>query len=424
MKKEIILLDFKALTKIQSIFLIAIIFVAAVGGTVVYFLLSRQATSETIKIGLFFNMNSAWGKSAWQGLVLAAEQLNLEGGILGREVEVVSEDSTAGVDANQFILALARLITYHDVDFIIGSSSGLGHSVQDVIYEHKIIFFELASPEDEYTQRVLDDYDSYKYYFRVGLNNTSTFLGITDNLLFFREETDFNKVGYLGEDLPWTKGIMEGLDYVLPEVYGFDLIHKGSFPPDTVDFSSYFAAAEAAGVEILMPLIALDTAIPFVKEYNTRQSPMLIYGGVLGVGVSGPEGWEITDGKCEYTASASLPAIAGYPLTSVTLPFACRAYDVLRFILPDAVGRAGTLDVDAVIKALEATSVETTNARAFTFTSSHDLMMANPNDPDDDNPLVILFQWIDEEQVPVYPKKIMEEAGVTYTYPDWPGPWD
>jgi branched-chain amino acid transport system substrate-binding protein len=101
------------------------------------------------------------------------------------------------------------------------------------------------------------------------------------------------------------------------------------------------------------------------------------------------------------------------------------AYDILRFILPDAIERAGTIETDAVIEALEQTSIETSQARNFVFTESHDAMMGeNPNDPDADYMLVMLFQWQNGEAVPVYPKKIMEEAGATYTYPDWPGPWD
>lgn len=52
------------------------------------------------------------------------------------------------------------------------------------------------------------------------------------------------------------------------------------------------------------------------------------------------------------------------------------------------------------------------------------MMGENPNDPDADYWLVIAFQWQNGKQVPVYPKKIMEEAGVTYKFPDWSGPWD
>ena len=33
-------------------------------------------------------------------------------------------------------------------------------------------------------------------------------------------------------------------------------------------------------------------------------------------------------------------------------------------------------------------------------------------------------KWQDGQLVPVDPIKIMEEKGTTYTFPDWPGPWD
>jgi hypothetical protein len=37
---------------------------------------------------------------------------------------------------------------------------------------------------------------------------------------------------------------------------------------------------------------------------------------------------------------------------------------------------------------------------------------------------IIVFQWQNGEMIPIYPQKIMEEAGATYLFPDWPGPWD
>ncbi|MFH1520235.1 MAG: hypothetical protein ABID61_01180, partial [Candidatus Micrarchaeota archaeon] len=99
--------------------------------------------------------------------------------------------------------------------------------------------------------------------------------------------------------------------------------------------------------------------------------------------------------------------------------------DILRFILPDAIKRAGTIETEAVIKALEKTSVETSNAKNFVFTSSHDTMIGeNPNNPEQDYMITILYQWVNGKQIPVYPQEIMEEAGATYTFPDWAGPWD
>jgi branched-chain amino acid transport system substrate-binding protein len=443
-RREIILFDSKALTKIQSIFLIAIIIVAAVGGGVTYVLLSGEGqSSETIKVGVLADLDGFFGKLIWQGTVLAAEQINAEGGLLGRQIEVIGGDSdiesAIGIPDPVIInSALTKLLTVNKVDFIVGLAANQGFMIQELIAQHKKIFFDIGTTEDVYTQRVLEDYDSYKYYFRVTFNATSMFQGLIYFLLYFRELTGLNKIGYLAEDVGWTIGITEGLDVVLPEL-GFDLVYKRISPRGEVDFSSYFAAAEAAGVEVLVPLIAFQ-AIPFVKEYHDRQSPMVISSGYLGSSIGSPEGWVNTDGKCEYIVVSSYAVDAGHPLTSKTLPFreeysgrwseipishAAPAYTILRYIIADAIRRTGTLEVNAVIDALETTSVETPNAKNFVFTPSHDPMMGgDPNDPDAEYAIVMQFQWQNGKLVPIIPEWAMKEAGATYTFPDWLGPWD
>jgi branched-chain amino acid transport system substrate-binding protein len=224
------------------------------------------------------------------------------------------------------------------------------------------------------------------------------------------------------------------LDIRLPE-NGFELVYKGVFPMRSLDFSSYFAAAEAAEVEVLLPLIASDSGIPFIKEYHDRQSPILVQG--LIVTASSPEGWTMTDGKCENIILAAGEMVAGYPITSKTLPTrdayldrwgesitSGLAYDLMRFILPDAIERAGTLETEAVIEALEKTSIETSTVENFVFTKSHCALTGeNPNNPDASYRLSLLFQWQNGNLVPVYPQRIMEEAGATYKFPPWPGPW-
>ena len=439
------MLDSKALTKIQLIILIAVIVVAAVGGGAAYvFLSGEEESSETIKIGVLADLDGINGESIWLGTQLAAEEINSEGGILGKELEVLGADTDfeSEGDVMKVSSALTRLITYDKVDFVIGQAPGeSGLVIQDIISEHEKIFLAVLGSSDSVTQRVIDNYDKYKYFFRVfQMNDTSIGFGMTDSILLIREITGFNKIGYLAEDSMWNKGVRYALDYLLPNVYDFDLVYKGTFPPhDTFDFSSYFAAAEAAGTEILIPLIIYDGAIPFVKEYHDRQSPMVVYGGALAP-VSLEEGWDWTEGKCEHMTIFALPVTAGYPLTSKTIPMrdafisrwgetpnagGAAAYDALRFILYDALNKAGTTETDEVIEALEETSIETSLARNFVFTESHDVMYGEgTNDPNDDNIIATLFQWQNGELIPIYPKKIMEEAGATYTFPDWLGPWD
>jgi ABC-type branched-subunit amino acid transport system substrate-binding protein len=253
-----------------------------------------------------------------------------------------------------------------------------------------------------------------------------------------RNYTGFNKVALLVEDLPFNYQLAEGLKKRLPE-YGFEIVYYNTFPPGTTDFTSYFAAIEQSGAQILSPLALSQSCYSLVTEYYDRQSPFVMWGLI---GLAGANNfWELTEGKCEYVTFDGLPIVAGYPLTNKTLPTreaymqrwgeipdgsATEHYDVVRYILPDAIKRAGTTETQAVIKALETTSIETSMARRFVFTSSHDGFVgaAGPNIPSEDYLLVCLFQWqANGTQVPVYPKQIMQETGATYQYPPWKGPW-
>jgi branched-chain amino acid transport system substrate-binding protein len=426
-----------ALTKIQSIILISIIAIAAVIGSVAYFSLNDE--NDIIKIGVLADLDGLQGKMVWQGILLAAEQLNEEGGILGKKIVVVGEDHDIDGRIDEILIssALNRLITFHQVDFVIGQAGRMaGAVVQEIIAQHKILFIDINGG-DENPQRVLNDYDKYKYFFSTNYNDTTNLNGATDSFVVLRENTGFNKVGLVGEY--WSEDILDGLEYLLPEVYGFEVVYKSLVPYDAFEFSSYFAAAEAAGVEILVPLIIFDGGIPFVKEYHDRQSPLFIYGGSIG-GVGDPESWEWTDGKCEYVCVTNTPIVAGYPFTNKTLSTqeayfnrwgenidgpGTIAFDDLRYILADAIERAGTIETDAVLEALEETSIETSNSRNFVFTESHTVMMGeNPNDPNISYSIMMLFQWQNGMLVPVYPMELMEEAGATYIYPDWPGPWN
>jgi hypothetical protein len=177
----------------------------------------------------------------------------------------------------------------------------------------------------------------------------------------------------------------------------------------------------------------------FVKEYAERQSPFVVWGFLSGAGDS--DFWNLTEGKCDSVSFVGYPVISGYPLTSKTIPTreafierwggvpngdAVGTYDLVRFILPDALKQAGTIENGAVIAALEQTDVETSLAKRSVFTSTHDVLMgpAGPNRPEEDYLLVCLFQWQDGKQVPVYPIELMEQAGASYMYPPWRGPWD
>ena len=426
----------RALTKIQAIILIAIIAVAAVAAIVLWD--GENQSSEPIKIGICADLDNILGKSILQGAQLAVEQVNAEGGVLGRNFEIVAEDddSETSGDVTFWTNAFTRLITVDKADFTLSAWGGLLY--REIASEHKKIFFTIYDQHDELTQGVLDNYDKYKYYFRAGVGNeTEAIKGWTHSIGVCRNYTGFNKVAFLYHYVGVKDTVESTTDSLEKE--GFDVVLSQSVDWTAVDFSSYFAQAEEAGAEILYPVIIGMPAIPFVKEYYDRQSPMVMW-GVVDI-ASTNDFWQMTDGKCEYITNHGYPVVAGYPLTSKTEPtrdayverwgeeissHAAVAYDTVRFILVDAIERAGTIETDAVIESLEKTNIETSLARHFIFTSSHDIFVTDvePGKPNEEYFFHAFFQWQDGTLVPVYPPQIMEEAGASYTFPDWPGPWD
>jgi branched-chain amino acid transport system substrate-binding protein len=434
--------DSKALTKLQSVGLIAIIVVGTVGGSLAYTLRSRPAQStENIRIGICGDLDMNAGRATFRGATLASEQINAQGGILGRNITIVAEDDDSETPPGDIAVAtnaLTKLITVDKADYIISPQAIYDQTYQDICAEHKKIFLSVSSVSDSDTQRVLDNYDKYKYFFRVWATNvTSAIDGESDSTRILRNYTGFSKVALLVENFPFAGQFAEGVKQRLLD-YGFDVVYYQTFPPMTTDFTSYLAAIEASGAQILSPFVWTQSCFSLVNEYSERQSPFVLW-GPIGLALES-KFWELTNGKCDSASFVGLPIVSGYPFTNKTVPtreayiqrwgdipntVATAAYDAMRFILSDAIKRAGTTESDAVIKALEKTDVETSMARRFVFTSSHDVMigLAGPNIPSEDYMLVCLFQWQNGTQVPVYPKQLMEEAGATYKYPSWTGPW-
>ncbi|MCK4341608.1 MAG: ABC transporter substrate-binding protein [Phycisphaerae bacterium] len=78
---------------------------------------------QPIKIGATLPLSgdaAVWGKNTQQGIDLALEQINASGGVLGRKLEVIYEDTQAL--AKEGVSAYRKLVTVHEVPAIIDDS--------------------------------------------------------------------------------------------------------------------------------------------------------------------------------------------------------------------------------------------------------------------------------------------------------------
>ena len=53
----------------------------------------EEKISETIKIGICADLDTLTGRGTHRGAILAAEQINEQGGLLGKTIEIIAEDS-------------------------------------------------------------------------------------------------------------------------------------------------------------------------------------------------------------------------------------------------------------------------------------------------------------------------------------------
>src|SRR5271156_6603906 len=83
----------------------------------------KSLADEPVKIGLDNPLTgtfAALGKNELIGAQLAVEQINAKGGILGRQVQLLVEDSTSG-EAAVAVQKANKLIERDKVDFLIGN---------------------------------------------------------------------------------------------------------------------------------------------------------------------------------------------------------------------------------------------------------------------------------------------------------------
>ena len=118
------------------------------------------AEKETIKLGVVFIMSGkmgGYGKHGMQAIQLAMDEINGQGGILGRKVEAIFADDELKVDKGVEITK--KFITQDKVDFIIGpTSSGVALAMADIVEKEKKILVLTQSATNSLTDAKFNRY--------------------------------------------------------------------------------------------------------------------------------------------------------------------------------------------------------------------------------------------------------------------------
>jgi branched-chain amino acid transport system substrate-binding protein len=126
------------------------------------------SAEEPIKIGTPIPLSgptAVYGVPVLKGAEMAVTEINANGGVLGRKLEILSRDSKANAD--EAVRLSRELIIKDGVDFLVGTlTSAEAPAVSTVAKENKIVFIAPTSK----STRLTDAKDLHPYIFRIASN--------------------------------------------------------------------------------------------------------------------------------------------------------------------------------------------------------------------------------------------------------------
>ncbi|WP_170984346.1 ABC transporter substrate-binding protein [Rhodoligotrophos defluvii] len=181
----------KKLSKLCAVAAIALFAGTAVGWS-----------QETIKIGGIAPLSPPGGvqtgESLRDGMIVAAEELNAKGGLLGKRVELIVED-TSGVP-EKGVAAFERLATSEGVAAVTGSAhSAVCIAVGPVAQKHDIPFIAGECWADAVTAAGIPE------VFRITVANSLVYSQAAD----WVKEAGFKNIAIISENSDWGFGIID-----------------------------------------------------------------------------------------------------------------------------------------------------------------------------------------------------------------------
>lgn len=398
------------------VFLITFIFLITLSFPSICF-----SKEKTILIGCPVSMGVFYGPDCRNAQLLAIDEINAAGGVnVGgkmRPFKLIIEDTRAmepGVPVTDALLAIEKLITQKKVDFLVGGPvrSEASFAARDLITKYKkvwIITTGTYSPG-------FGNAKKYPYAFRINGHVLWEIPNVHIGLLkHIRDRFGFQNIYIIVQDVKHARAA-GGLVKKLAKKEGFNVLGLDVYPTGATDFSTALLKVKRKKAQILFLWMDMPELTILAKQYYDLKVP------ALPIGYMGPaehiQWWPTTEGKGEFFIVDLLNAgNAPSNATPWTMKFVNSfkrkyghepdAYGLSTsymgvYILKDAIERAGSLDPDAVAKALEKTDMIGVFGR-IRFDKNHEIIQSM--DPKE-GAVGTVVQWKGGKRVTIFPQLI------------------
>ena len=223
---------------------------------------TQGVTANEILVGTIQDLSgpiAAFGKSARNGMQLRADEINEQGGVHGRKIKLITEDS--GYDPKKGVLA-AQKLAQKDRIFVTAGNIGtpIAMATMDIFFQKNIPhLFPLTAARQMY-----DPLHKLKYSF------AATYYDQTrSGIKYLSKQKPDRKWCIISQDDDFGAEILAGAEAGLKDV-GKNLVEKTTYKRGATDFSSQVARMKGAGCDsVVMGTIIRETVGTIAEARKT-----------------------------------------------------------------------------------------------------------------------------------------------------------
>lgn len=364
-----------------------------------------------IKIGYIAPLTGAsayLGKEVTDGALLALEEINAAGGILGRRVELIIEDDEGKPD--KCLSAAKKLIEVDKVDILAGVlHSGNVIAISEYVASVGIPYISAISsgPCLVYTSdpaKFKNFFTLHPYYDDCGK------LGLK-----FLELVKAKTFVVIRESLTWSIRSSDFLEIFAAD-RGIRCLRKIDVPAGCKDFSDAIMVAKELNPDALVFYVFTGAEVTLIKQLYETKFPVP-YCGVMALAANWPL-IELIGGASDYLCFGTWSW--NVSITEKTIPFFSKfyrkygyrasglegpaGYDLMYFIKA-ALEKAGSLDWKAIIKAMEEVEIVGVRGRTKIDPSDHGAIYWAPGYING-----VIGQWKGGRPYAIWPPEIAEKS--------------
>lgn len=181
------------------------------------------------------------GKPIQNGMILRVEQLNADGGIHGRKLRLIVEDS--GYDPRKAVLAAQKLLTQDKIFSMLGSlGSVVSLATLPLVLEKNVThLFPVTAHHGNF-----EPYHKLKFATATPYPD-STRLGVKQMI----QSTQAKRVGILYQDDEYGLEVLRGTEAALKDA-GLSLIERTTYKRGATDFASQMQRLRAANLDLIV----------------------------------------------------------------------------------------------------------------------------------------------------------------------------